>query len=150
MIIRYLKLHNFGIYANDNIFEFKNSKPIVLIGGMNGHGKTTFLEAVLLALYGANSFAYIESRIKSYGQYLKSYVNKADGTMLSFIDLEFTMDKFDNTIYLIHREWNGNGRRIHDTVTVKKNGVKDEFLTENWLMFIENILPSGLSNFFFL
>jgi DNA sulfur modification protein DndD len=149
MIIRYLKLHNFGIYANDNIFEFKNSKPIVLIGGMNGHGKTTFLEAVLLALYGANSFAYIESRIKSYGQYLKSYVNKADGTMLSFIDLEFTMDKFDNTIYLIHREWNGNGRRIHDTVTVKKNGVKDEFLTENWLMFIENILPSGLSNFFF-
>ena len=39
---------------------------------MNGRGKTTFLEAVLLALYGSNSFAYNVSNYKSYGQYLKS------------------------------------------------------------------------------
>ena len=57
MIITRLSLKNFGVYAGTNTFEFNSSKPIVLIGGMNGRGKTTFLEAVLLALYGANSFA---------------------------------------------------------------------------------------------
>lgn len=62
MIIRRLRLYNFGVYAGDNEFLFTNNKPIVLIGGMNGRGKTTFLEAVLLALYGSNSVAYTESK----------------------------------------------------------------------------------------
>ena len=53
MIITKLVLHNFGVYAGTNTFEFHGKKPVVLIGGMNGRGKTTFLEAVLLALYGA-------------------------------------------------------------------------------------------------
>ena len=43
MIIRRLRLYNFGVYAGDNEFLFTNNKPIVLIGGMNGRGKTTFL-----------------------------------------------------------------------------------------------------------
>ena len=47
MIIRELTLHNFGVYASTNTFRFHGEKPIVLIGGMNGRGKTTFLEAVL-------------------------------------------------------------------------------------------------------
>lgn len=42
MIIKKLKLHNFGVYAGDNEFIFEGSKPIILIGGMNGRGKTTF------------------------------------------------------------------------------------------------------------
>lgn len=54
MIITRLILHNFGIYKGTNQFEFENRKPVILIGGMNGRGKTTFLEAVLLALYGSS------------------------------------------------------------------------------------------------
>ena len=84
MIIKKLQLHNFGVYAGDNEFIFEGNKPVVLIGGMNGRGKTTFLEAVLLGLYGSNSFAYTESKYKTYGQYLKSYVNKADGTKKTY------------------------------------------------------------------
>ena len=55
MIINRLIMHNFGVYASDNTFTFNSQKPVVLIGGMNGRGKTTFLEAILLALYGKNS-----------------------------------------------------------------------------------------------
>ena len=32
---------------------------------------------------------------------------------------------------------------------VYKDGVANEFLTQNWPMFVENILPSALSSFFF-
>ena len=108
MIIRKLVLHNFGVYASTNIFEFNGNKPIALIGGLNGRGKTTFLEAVLLALYGSNSFAYNESNYKSYGQYLKSFVNASDESLETFIDLEFSMDRYDNEKYCIHREWTGD------------------------------------------
>ena len=76
MVIKKLHMHNFGVYAGDNEFVFNSHKPVVLIGGMNGRGKTTFLEAVLLALYGSNSFAYTESGRKSYSQYLRSFINR--------------------------------------------------------------------------
>lgn len=149
MIIKELVLHNFGVYASTNKFIFHGEKPIVLIGGMNGRGKTTFLEAVLLALYGSNSFAYSESQYKSFGQYLKSFVNIADGTFLTYIDLEFAMDSRNDEVYRVHREWNGSEKRTIEIVQVYKNQEYNSFLTDNWAMFIESIFPSGLSNFFF-
>ncbi len=89
MIIKKLYLHNFGVYAGDNEFVFDGQKPIVLIGGMNGRGKTTFLEAVLLALYGKSSVAYSENEKKSYSQYLKSFVNRESEDKTCSIRIEF-------------------------------------------------------------
>lgn len=149
MVIKELKLHNFGVYAGDNSFEFTSDKPVVLVGGMNGRGKTTFLEAILLALYGQNSFAYHESKFRSYGQYLKSYINTADGTNVASVELYFSLDSSDNEKYRIIRTWNGNAQRTKENVAVYKNEEWNSFLTENWPMFIENLLPSRLSNFFF-
>jgi len=149
MIIRRLILHNFGVYAGDNQFIFEKNKPIVLIGGMNGRGKTTFLEAVLVALYGANSFAFIESKYKSYPQYLRSFVNKSAADQKCSVELEFEV--FDGTIeqYLVKREWRSITKKTEETISVYKDGSSNEFLTNNWPLFIENILPSALSSFFF-
>lgn len=148
MIIKELILHNFGIYASTNKLEFHGEKPVVLIGGMNGRGKTTILEGILLALYGNNSFAYRESGFHSYGQYLNSFVNNVDGTLRTFIELEFLM-KDEETTYRIHREWDGNKKRLSESILVYKDGKFNQFLTDHWLMFMENLLPSGLSEFFF-
>lgn len=149
MIITKLIFHNFGVYAGNNVFEFESSKPVALIGGMNGRGKTTFLEGVLLALYGANSFAYSESKYSSYGQYLKAFVNTADGSLETYVELEFKLENETDERYLIRRSWFGNVQRTRETIQVKKDGQDNTFLTDNWAMFIENILPSGLSSFFF-
>lgn len=149
MIIKELVLHNFGVYASTNTFKFNADKPVALIGGMNGRGKTTFLDAVLLALYGSNSFAYTESKYNSFGQYLKSFVNTSDGTKETFIELEFVMDSEETEVYRIRRFWSGEKRRVYENIAVYRDGVYNKFLTDNWSMFIENILPSGLSNFFF-
>ena len=65
MVIKRLTLYNFGVYASYNTFIFDNDKTVTLIGGRNGRGKTTFLEAILLALYGSNSFA-ISSNVFSF------------------------------------------------------------------------------------
>ena len=149
MIIKELTLHNFGVYAGSNIFTFEGQKPIVLIGGMNGRGKTTFLDAVLLALYGSNSFAYTESNYKSYGQYLKSFVNQSDGTFKTHVTIEFSVGAGQIDTYKIRRSWVGDKKRTAEQIQVWKNGIKDTFLTENWSLFIENLMPNGLSNFFF-
>ena len=149
MIITKLTFHNFGVYAGNNVFEFESSKPVALIGGMNGRGKTTFLEGVLLALYGANSFAYSESKYSSYGQYLKAFVNTSDGSLETYVELEFKLENETDERYLIRRSWFGNVQRTRETIQVKKDGQDNTFLTDNWAMFIENILPSGLSSFFF-
>lgn len=150
MVIKNLKLHNFGVYAGDNEFSFDGEKPIVLIGGMNGRGKTTFLEAILLALYGQNSFAFIESEYKTYAQYLRSYVNRNAIDNLCWIELIFDICTGDDTEnYRIVREWEGFSKRVNENIIVYKDGEYSEFLTNNWTMFVENILPSALSNLFF-
>lgn len=149
MIIKRLTLNNFGVYAGQNSFEFTSDKPIVLVGGMNGRGKTTFLEAILLALYGSNSIAYKESNYSTYGKYLRSYINKSSWSQQASVELEFVMSESTGREYLISREWDSLSRRTSETITVKENGQYSEFLTKNWAMFIENILPSALSSFYF-
>lgn len=142
-------MHNFGVYAGDNEFLFTSNKPIVLIGGMNGRGKTTFLEAVLLALYGANSVAYTESKKRSYAQYLKSFVNKNAEDKKCIVELEFEINNGLKENYIVKRAWNSIDKKTNQNIWVYKDGVENEFLTQNWPMFVENILPSALSSFFF-
>lgn len=149
MIINRLTMHNFGVYAGTNTFEFTSKKPIVLIGGMNGRGKTTFLEAILLSLYGANSIAYKESDYNSYNQYLRSYVNNNSWSKSSYVEIEFLLNESSNDTYLVRREWNALSRITKEEISVQQNGVYSEFLTQNWAMFVENILPSALSSFYF-
>lgn len=149
MIIKKLTLYNFGVYAGINTFEFTCKHPIVLIGGMNGRGKTTFLEAILLALYGSNSIAYKESRYKSYSQYLRAYTTKESSSQESYVEIEFETTEAEKDIYLVKREWNTLTKRTNEKVYVFQNGVYSEFLTNNWTMFVENILPSALSSFYF-
>lgn len=149
MIIKKLELHNFGVYAGTNTLKLTGKNPVVLIGGMNGRGKTTILEGVLLSLYGSNSIAYKESKYKSYGQYLKSYVNKLDGTCESYVELEFSVDKTEEEVYTVKRSWDSKKQRVSEHILVKKCGEMNGFLTKNWGMFVENLLPSALSSFFF-
>ena len=142
-------MHNFGVYAGDNQFVFEGDRPIVLIGGMNGRGKTTFLEAVLIALYGSNSFAYTESKYKSYAQYLRSFVNKSAEDKCCSVELEFEIFDRDVERYVIQRAWDTLKKKTEERIKVYKDGILNGFLTNNWLLFVENILPSALSSFFF-
>jgi DNA sulfur modification protein DndD len=52
MIFEYVVLNNFGPYRGSHRIDLMVSRqrPVVLIGALNGSGKTTFLDAMQLAL----------------------------------------------------------------------------------------------------
>ena len=54
MIIKSITLGNYRLYEGKNIIRFKqdDEKPIFLISGENGFGKTTFLHSLIWCLYG--------------------------------------------------------------------------------------------------
>ncbi len=54
MIIKSITLGNYRLYEGKNIIKFKqvDEKPIFLISGENGFGKTTFLHSLIWCLYG--------------------------------------------------------------------------------------------------
>lgn len=55
MLIKRIRAKNFKTYLELDInLETDPDKPIVLIGGANGGGKTTFFDAIYGALYGLN------------------------------------------------------------------------------------------------
>lgn len=145
-------MNNFGIFAGKHNISFSNNSEeqnIILIGGLNGRGKTTIYEAILLVLYGKRSPAFLESKL-SYSAYLKKYTNTNNPLKDVHIVLDFSIPSDEGlTTLKVKRSWNQNNKIIKDNLTITKESLIDEYLSENWDTFIEEILPVGISSLFF-
>ena len=78
MIFIELKLHNFGVYVGQQAFDMEpgdENNRITLVGALNGSGKTTFLTAIQLVLYGPLAPA-IKSTKGAYKDFLRSKINR--------------------------------------------------------------------------
>lgn len=153
-----LVLQNFGPYAGRQIITLdtqvddENSRPILLLGGMNGGGKTTLMDAIRLALYGHR--AYCSSRGSlNYGEFLVQCINnQIKPHENARVELVFEHIENDKPIqYRIIRTWDKNIKDGKDSLGIfntKDNTWKLEDLVNTWDDFIENLLPLGISNLF--
>lgn len=150
MFFKKIELHNFGIYKGTHEMNLSNKidgRNITLVGGLNGRGKTTFHDAVLLALYGKQSMKYVQETAKSYEKLLKDHINKDAEDNLTYIAVTLVLD--DDTNLRVIRSWQQKTTRLEQNLVVEKDGVIDKYLGENWNYYVEEILPFGIARFFF-
>lgn len=160
MRISTIKLENFRSYRNQ-IFEFppiRDGKNIILIGGLNGYGKTSILEAIYLGLYGSEAVKYLgRAGLKMEGRY-QNFISRvfhrnADNDCPMSITIEFLHD--DNSGYSVNRTWYFDKNRefgeeeskIYSVVNgVKGNSIEEEFLNE---ILGNHFVPANIAQFFF-
>jgi len=153
MVIERLVLENVGVFAGRNTLELlppSAAKPIILIGGLNGGGKTTLLEAIHLCLYGRNASWSHRSR-QGYLDYLGSLINhQADSAAGAHVEIQFNRMIDGHPVrYTLTRAWRIVGGAVKEAVTVLCNGEPDAILSEHWDEYIEGYLPAKLANLFF-
>lgn len=156
MILRTVILEDFGVYAGTTSLDLVPRQrggvtaPIVLIGGKNGVGKTTLLDAIRLALYGRRALG---ARVAQgeYDAYLRDRVNRASGKDGASVTLEFDYAEA-GTIhrYKVRREWATRGRNVVETLDLLKDGETISAVPKDeWQSFLHELVPPGVSQLFF-
>jgi DNA sulfur modification protein DndD len=151
-----LVLQNFGPYCGRQVINLDpqigegNSHPIILLGGMNGGGKTTLMDAIRLALYGNRAQCSTRGNL-SYGDFLTQCVHShTPSTEKTRIELAFEHIESDKPVqYRIVRTWERNPKDGKDHLGIlDAQEWLDTALVNIWDEYIENLLPLGISNLF--
>lgn len=153
MILDNLVLENVGTFRGKNEIPLtppSSKKPVILIGGLNGAGKTTILEAIHLALYGSLSQGR-DKRSGSYDSYLRSLIHHGvPASEGAAVELTFHVyQRGAEHSYRIRRRWQGGGVSLQESVLVWVDGKYDDALTSTWNEYVETFIPRGIAGLFF-
>jgi DNA sulfur modification protein DndD len=148
MKFRKLIIENYKSFQFSTTIEFPDSsagKSIFLIGGMNGAGKTSVMEAINLCLYGAKQ------------DFVYKYINRkelAKGT--AFVSFELHIETDDKEEIHIKRSWSAGTvdspkpRDLEEKLVVIKDGKRVSVQNkEMWQDYLNATIPKGITQFFF-
>jgi DNA sulfur modification protein DndD len=155
-----LVLRDVGVFRGINTFEltprkkYGSVRPVVLFGGLNGAGKTTFLLSVRIALYGRLAFG-TEVSAKDYHEALRELIHRNSEAEVknanAEVALQFTyVQSGQSTCYSVTRSWRETGKSIEEALRVERNGEPIPGLTQDQAQaFLTTLVPQGVSQFFF-
>lgn len=154
MKLNRLVITDFGPYRGRNEFDLRTTpeSPVVLFGGKNGAGKTTFFQSVQLCLHGQSALG----RRTSASEYEEEIRNNLhDGpegkSDTANIRLEFEYANLgDRDTYTVERSWRDRGKSIVESLKIEQNGEEISDLGEDqWEDFLKELIPPGVSQLFF-
>ncbi len=152
MILDSIILENFGAYGGRQEADLtpQEGKPIILFGGLNGGGKTTLLDAIQLALYGAKARTSNRGRL-AYKDYLRDSIHReTDPGEGAAVVIRFRrMIDGEPRHFELRRSWRQGVKGIEETVRVLREGLLDDVFTDHWDEVIEAYLPSSIAHLFF-
>jgi len=161
MILKQLILENYCLFSGLHTFDleprikYNAVRPIILFGGKNGAGKTTFLSAIQLAFYGRHA---VGERVteKEYHAALRNRIHRNNQTdrRASYAKVALRFDlvtQGEKHEYNIERSWNGAENSLFkEFLKVERDGKKLEDLTgEHLQSFVADIVPERLAQLFF-
>jgi DNA sulfur modification protein DndD len=148
MKFRKLIIENYKSFQFPTAIDFPQSesgKSIFLIGGMNGSGKTSVLEAINICLYGAKQefiFKYINRKELSKGN--------------AYASFELFMEAEDGEEIHVKRSWtasaidNPKSKDLEERLVVVKGGKRVTVQNKDIFQdFINATIPKGITQFFF-
>lgn len=152
MLVDELVLFNVGVYRGEHRLTLTTDTehPVVVIGGLNGGGKTTILDALQLALYGKRARCSNRGGLP-YEEFLRRTITRsAPADEGAFIELTFRVRiDAEEHLYRVTRNFATTGRGAKEDLTVRRDGQFDPVLTENWDDHIEELLPLEVASLFF-
>ncbi|MEM8637754.1 MAG: DNA sulfur modification protein DndD [Cyanobacteria bacterium P01_G01_bin.54] len=154
MIFKTLTLQNFGPYANRQSLNLTTdaSRPIILIGGMNGGGKTTLMDALRLVLYGQRAQCSNRGNL-AYADFLSQCIHHAAAPDAeTAVELVFEHSLSDEPVhYHLRRAWSLTAKEtltVYTAQSADQEELPDLALAKLWDERIEDLLPLGISNLF--
>ena len=125
--------------------ESSEGRSIFLIGGMNGAGKTSIMEAINFCLFGAKSdliFRNINRKEKSLGN--------------ANVAFELTIELDDRSELVVKRSWTAGSvvdplpKDLSERLVVVRDGKNISVQNKQmWEDFIRATIPPGITQFFF-
>jgi DNA sulfur modification protein DndD len=143
-----LTIENYKSFQFPTVIHFPQSgegKSIFLVGGMNGAGKTSIMEAINICLYGAKP------------EWLYKYINRKELSKgNAYISFELELETDEHETILIHRSWSAGAtdkpqyKDLAEKLVVVKDGKRVSVQNkEMWQDFINATIPKSITQFFF-
>lgn len=156
MKISQIVLYNVGPYIDRNEFNISvrdKNKNIVLIGGKNGAGKTTFFKSIKTCLYGSKVWGF-DAAGKEYFNTIDSLINirnQYNDTVKAYVEIELRFeDGKQLDTYRLHREWKKTKKSISETFIISKNDdVLEDDIKADFINYLLSIIPPDMFNFYF-
>lgn len=155
MKIKRISLYNIGPYVGINTFDFTVARDqnIVLIGGKNGAGKTTFFKAIKTCLYGCKVWGY-DAPGKDYYSIISGLVNfktMYDNTSSAYVEIDLVFDDGKQVnAYTLRREWKKIKTSLSEYFQIRKN---DELILgaeeDDFVNYLLSVIPPDMFNFYF-
>lgn len=147
-----LILHNYSVFEGTcelSLDVRTRDKNVIIIGGKNGAGKTSILEAIRLCLYGALG---IEKRPgREYRGFLQSKINRkaltASPNTKAFVELQFVHeDKQKIAVIVVRRSWTSGSD--DDSLYLELDGKELSLERDYWPDYLKLLIPPGVAQFF--
>lgn len=143
-----LTIENYKSFQFPTVINFPQSsqgKSIYLMGGMNGAGKTSVMEAVNICLYGTKT------------ESLYKYINRKELSKgNAYVAFELELETDEHETILIHRSWSAGAtdnpkfKDLEEKLVVVKDGKRVSVQNkEMWQDFINATIPKSITQFFF-